>query len=265
MIVSCPACSRRYKIRESKIQGRGAKITCPRCAHRFVVYLEGRGSETLRPTTRDSQAPHNVATLDFRTLGLAWQVRDNEGTVCLTFHDLETLQANLASGHVTLWDELSFNGHDWTEIGSINALDTFFWNVWRRARRAAPASPAPAPPVPEPPEEDESDLPTTIVGRAVTQEIRNGAEPRPPPVLHPPDPSDEGSAHLYAFGFADEVGPSQQARSVRGSDRGDGHRRRSVRGGTLRRGRRRPAPPHSDPTDPGWLRGPPHPALHRRC
>lgn len=40
MIVTCPACSARYKINESKIKGRGAKITCPRCAHRFVVYRD---------------------------------------------------------------------------------------------------------------------------------------------------------------------------------------------------------------------------------
>lgn len=40
MIVTCPACSSRYRIREDKIQGRGARITCPSCGHKFVVERE---------------------------------------------------------------------------------------------------------------------------------------------------------------------------------------------------------------------------------
>lgn len=38
MIISCPACSSRYRVADEKIQGRGARITCPSCAHKFVVY-----------------------------------------------------------------------------------------------------------------------------------------------------------------------------------------------------------------------------------
>ncbi len=41
MIVTCPACSSRYKLDESKVTGRGAKITCPKCKHVFVVYPGG--------------------------------------------------------------------------------------------------------------------------------------------------------------------------------------------------------------------------------
>lgn len=40
MIVTCPECSSRYRIREDKIQGRGARITCPSCTHKFVVHRE---------------------------------------------------------------------------------------------------------------------------------------------------------------------------------------------------------------------------------
>jgi predicted Zn finger-like uncharacterized protein len=40
MIVSCPQCSSRYRIRDDKIQGAGARIKCPSCDHRFVVYRE---------------------------------------------------------------------------------------------------------------------------------------------------------------------------------------------------------------------------------
>jgi predicted Zn finger-like uncharacterized protein len=38
VIVTCESCKSRYKIDDSKISGRGARITCPRCKHQFVVY-----------------------------------------------------------------------------------------------------------------------------------------------------------------------------------------------------------------------------------
>lgn len=37
MIVSCESCKSRYKLDDSKVTGRGAKITCPKCKHVFVV------------------------------------------------------------------------------------------------------------------------------------------------------------------------------------------------------------------------------------
>ena len=40
MIVSCPSCSTGYKLDESRITGRGVRITCPKCKHVFVVYKE---------------------------------------------------------------------------------------------------------------------------------------------------------------------------------------------------------------------------------
>lgn len=41
MIVTCEKCSARYKLDDAKVTGRGAKITCPRCRHVFIVYREG--------------------------------------------------------------------------------------------------------------------------------------------------------------------------------------------------------------------------------
>lgn len=40
MIVSCPSCSSRYRIRDDKVKGRGARITCPSCQHKFIVHRE---------------------------------------------------------------------------------------------------------------------------------------------------------------------------------------------------------------------------------
>lgn len=44
MIVNCPACEARYRIPEDKIKGKGARITCPKCSHKFAVY---RGTENV--------------------------------------------------------------------------------------------------------------------------------------------------------------------------------------------------------------------------
>ena len=44
MIVSCESCKSRYKIDDSKISGRGARITCPRCKHQFVVYTADKNA-----------------------------------------------------------------------------------------------------------------------------------------------------------------------------------------------------------------------------
>jgi predicted Zn finger-like uncharacterized protein len=44
LIVSCESCKSRYKIDDSKISGRGARITCPRCKHQFVVYTADKNA-----------------------------------------------------------------------------------------------------------------------------------------------------------------------------------------------------------------------------
>lgn len=45
MVITCPACSARYRLNPTKIKGRGAKITCPKCAHVFVVFADGRSED----------------------------------------------------------------------------------------------------------------------------------------------------------------------------------------------------------------------------
>ena len=40
MIVQCPACNARYRIRDANIPASGGKIRCPSCGHSFVVYPE---------------------------------------------------------------------------------------------------------------------------------------------------------------------------------------------------------------------------------
>lgn len=40
MIATCPECGKRYRVKLEKVPERGARITCPSCRHRFVVYRE---------------------------------------------------------------------------------------------------------------------------------------------------------------------------------------------------------------------------------
>ncbi|MEZ4236603.1 MAG: zinc-ribbon domain-containing protein [Myxococcota bacterium] len=152
MIVSCPACSARYKISESKMRGRGAKITCPRCGHRFVVY---RDHAPARP-------PEHVSTLDFSAVGVTWRVRRG-GAVAYQLYDLKALRDLLDQGLVDRRDDLSFNGRAWTRLDDIANLDMHFWEVYQRARGGeiaqAPGSEAEYRSL----EEEDADAPTMIV------------------------------------------------------------------------------------------------------
>jgi len=38
MVITCPNCEAKYKLPGEKLKGRGAKITCPRCSHVFVIF-----------------------------------------------------------------------------------------------------------------------------------------------------------------------------------------------------------------------------------
>ena len=128
MIVSCPSCAARYKISEAKIKGRGAKITCPKCKHRFVVYREGEQAAGAG-AAKKKRVPANVATWDFRTLGLTWHVRRPSG-VTYDFWDLQTLRSFLAEGQAEPGDAVTFDNRDWSIISNIEDLDEFFYEVW---------------------------------------------------------------------------------------------------------------------------------------
>ncbi len=46
MVITCPSCSARYRLNPDKIKGRGAKITCPKCTHIFVVFSDQASQST---------------------------------------------------------------------------------------------------------------------------------------------------------------------------------------------------------------------------
>lgn len=57
MIVTCESCKSRYKLDDAKITGRGAKITCPKCKHVFVVYARPDASEAVDAAPPRPAAP----------------------------------------------------------------------------------------------------------------------------------------------------------------------------------------------------------------
>ena len=139
MIVTCPECSARYKLDEDKVSDRGAKITCPRCRHVFVVYREDEDTEESTNSPLDSVSPdglgpkrRDASNLDFRKVGISsWKVRVKIGLV-YDFSDIKTLRKYIRDGRVTADDVISHNAKTWVTIGDIPDLDTYFFEVYER-------------------------------------------------------------------------------------------------------------------------------------
>jgi len=51
MILSCPSCSAKYQLADSKIKASGTKVRCPRCSHTFLVYPKGHEPEEIADHT----------------------------------------------------------------------------------------------------------------------------------------------------------------------------------------------------------------------
>ena len=49
MVITCPSCAARYRLNPDKVQGRGAKITCPKCSHVFVVFTDPDAEAEAKP------------------------------------------------------------------------------------------------------------------------------------------------------------------------------------------------------------------------
>ncbi|MFT5582952.1 MAG: putative Zn finger-like uncharacterized protein [Cognaticolwellia sp.] len=193
MIVTCPECAARYKLDSSRVSARGARITCPRCKHVFVVYPSQRdsGSTTLRPTGFQEESASSESTpvaaakapapspapkksrrrasdLDFRKVGIgSWKVRVKIGLV-YDFSDIKTLRKYIADGRVTPEDVISHDGSTWVPIGDIPDLDAYFVEVYERAEAGSRATPEPSPIAPlasplPPASAFEEDNPTRIM------------------------------------------------------------------------------------------------------
>jgi predicted Zn finger-like uncharacterized protein len=91
MVITCPSCSARYRLNPDKIKGRGAKITCPKCSHIFVVFADGGSTPGTSlpeppeaaaspPPTTPPQAASSLGAGDRSTASSALARRDKDTT-----------------------------------------------------------------------------------------------------------------------------------------------------------------------------------------
>ena len=211
MIVTCENCGARYKLDESRLKGRGARITCPKCRHKFVVYREGEESSAATTVSTPSSPPGRakespdqsgrprVEDLDFRSVGVTgWKVKVKIGLV-YDFSDFRTLKKYIQDGRVTNSDLLSHDAQNWTPIGQIPDLEAHFVDVFLAAQERKAAADARSAIDEDEPFGDDDDSPTTIVGMGALEDMVRGgglaaaassrAEPSPRlPVAAPPAP-----------------------------------------------------------------------------
>lgn len=141
MIVTCEKCGARYKLDDGKVTGRGAKITCPRCKHVFVVFPDVNEADMPAPTAATALAvpkgpARSAESLDFRKVGIpSWKVKVRIGLV-YDFSDIKTLRKYIADGRVTSEDVISHDGATWVTIGDIPDLDGYFVTIYERAEVA---------------------------------------------------------------------------------------------------------------------------------
>jgi len=134
MVVTCEHCGARYRLDQERIQGRGARITCPRCRHVFVVYQSEEGGVATEAVV--DERPADVHSLDFKSVGIGnWKVKTGIGLV-YDFSDYKTLRKYLKEGRVSSSDTLSHDGEQWTEIKEIGDLETHFIDTYVQARSA---------------------------------------------------------------------------------------------------------------------------------
>jgi|GEM_PF-1409207 len=71
MVITCPSCSARYRLNPEKIKGRGAKITCPKCSHVFVVFSDGRAEDASPPEADNFRKNAATTTGAFKAVGIS--------------------------------------------------------------------------------------------------------------------------------------------------------------------------------------------------
>ena len=62
MVINCPSCAARYRLGDGRIQGRGARVVCPRCSHVFVI-LKDPAASSSEVAVEPEPAPEPSATL----------------------------------------------------------------------------------------------------------------------------------------------------------------------------------------------------------
>jgi len=205
MIVTCERCAARYKLDDSKIKGRGARITCPKCQHVFVVYNQAQAEAppeadedhedpsedepeqpaSSNPLAQDADSETGLMgtarradQLDYRKVGIStWKVKVKIGLV-YDFSDIGTLRKYIQDRRVTEEDVISHDGSNWVRIGDIPDLDAYFVQVYEELEEQLTGGAVD--PEADTGEEFEDDGPTMVVGMgSLRSNISTGVFQRP--------------------------------------------------------------------------------------
>jgi predicted Zn finger-like uncharacterized protein len=134
MIVTCDHCGAKYNLDPTKVQGRGARITCPKCAHVFTVYKENADAGSESNASVEEPAPStelDVYNLNFKSVGIrSWKVKVKIGLV-YDFSDYKTLEKYIRDGRVSGTDLLSYDGQNWVSINDAGDLKAYFVGVYQ--------------------------------------------------------------------------------------------------------------------------------------
>lgn len=146
MIIECPSCQARYRIREEKLPAEGGGIKCPNCAHVFIVTLDGQLADSKKADpahgteynvavrAAEAEIEQARAQAESQTLSatagadtgakkaaLRWKVR-NAGLV-FDFADIDSLKRWLANREsldgVDASDDL---GQTWSPVAAFDDL-----------------------------------------------------------------------------------------------------------------------------------------------
>jgi predicted Zn finger-like uncharacterized protein len=235
MIVTCERCSARYKLDDNKIQGRGARITCPKCKHVFVVLNKAQSEPDLssddpeessdeqeeprssNPLAQDPDSASGLVgsgrradQLDFRKVGIStWKVKVKIGLV-YDFSDIGTLRKYIQDRRVTADDVISHDGSEWVRIGDIPDLDAYFVQVYEELEDQLTGGGDEEADTGEP---FEDDGPTMVVGMgSLRSNISTGVFERPGHKAKNPPPNTRPLPGAAAGGS--KGGPSDSNRFV---------------------------------------------------
>ena len=135
MIVACEHCGSRYSLDESKMPGRGARVTCPNCSHVFVVYRESiedaGGADGIELGEEPEVSPQDVGLCDrahdahlsarsgqFRKAKIWKSAAAQIGRRSTEFREVQTVRGGYFrkcenERHRTSWDENFVDSDSW--------------------------------------------------------------------------------------------------------------------------------------------------------
>ncbi|MGK0348662.1 MAG: putative Zn finger-like uncharacterized protein [Myxococcota bacterium] len=194
MIVTCPACSSRYKLEDTRLGGQGGKITCPSCGHLYVVRQPQVDSVTVKDSWLGDESAEDPAALvtnpgdghveletyDFSTRGVILRVR--QGLIDQEFHTFAEVKEALRDGSVDYSDELSTNGILWLAITDTATLETRLTGLRARLDAGEVIAQRTKSPLVIGDDEGDEDAPTMIVrASSLNLDFDPDEEDEPPP------------------------------------------------------------------------------------